>query len=212
MSSETSLADILASSTKSRKVYRVWCETEGTHVSSGAFTDAAPSTCPNDEAHTVDPSSVTAVATEAPVAVPALEALAQYFVTRPSLQNIMSMPVELSKGSSFERIASFSWPAGRPLISVMVRGASFAKRIDAAGETLELAIVNPTNNVTVGSRTITITDNAAQTLWVNTDVPGSAAGVAGEAAPGTTQPQVVHYELLVSSSEPFTIDCVAGWG
>jgi len=197
MSSDTSLADILASSTRARKVYRVWCETEGAHVSSGTFMDAAPSTCPNDETHTIDPSSVTVTAAEAPVAVPALEALARYFATKPVLQNIMSSPaVTLSKNSAFERVVSFAWTSGRPLLAVTVRGISGAKKFAAGGETLELAVVDVATNVTSGSQTFAIVDQQAQTLWVDVNASGLEA----------------HYELLASSSEAFTIECVAAWG
>ena len=44
--------------------YRIWCDTESTYVYS--YGTSAPTTCPNNTAHTIDPSKTTAIQTITP--------------------------------------------------------------------------------------------------------------------------------------------------
>lgn len=44
-------------------LYRIWCETEATHVETWALT--LPTVCPNDDGHTIDPNKTSIISVDA---------------------------------------------------------------------------------------------------------------------------------------------------
>ena len=200
------LEGIIASSSRGRKVFRIWCTTESKYVTTDAYMDEPPASCPNDDTHVVDVDSAAAVAREPPVAVPGLDALARHVLTRPGLRTISSATISVRKGTTFERVAAFSWTVSRPLLSVILRGQCFTNKLKG-DETLELAVVEVDTNATVGTTTTGIVTGSVQTVWVDVGAPGQAV-----VEVSTDRPVLANFELLATAGADFAIESVEAWG
>jgi len=114
--------------------WRIYCTQPGDEGWHSIWSDTAPTTCPNDPAHSVNPNSVNVVAVER-----------EQFRVSPSFASI-------SKSNNFQRVATFEYD---PVFHGELRRVKLISNIDDVAGNYDLELYN------VSTRTTLSTNNFA---------------------------------------------------